>query len=291
MVRKFIPIPISELNNDTTKYCCKYVYKRGVNIGKKCLSGIYKNGVCKKHYCYIEKSKSKNYLKKCIYNTASGTCNRKCNFDSNYCKYHKNNDKHKVTIKCIYDKKKNGKNNSKKYLDIDGFIDIKNLVIKDYSLTKDSINSTQVILYEPNIFLDGLNNIFKHKINKKKIKKQKYKERKKIKLIEQKNCAINSESNEELTFIKKEFIYTGICPLGIKTFEYIKSPFKKSITINNIEFKCLRWKLNRFKIEVIMVIECLETSKKYKHTIKENDFKELMFKEYPKNIVENYLYN
>lgn len=119
MARKFIPIPISELDNENEKYCCNYLYKKGINIGKKCLGGIYRNGVCKKHYYYMEKFKKKSDIKKCIYNSINGNCNRHCKYDENYCKYHKNHNKYKVTIKKIYDKKDIKNKNNNKYLDID----------------------------------------------------------------------------------------------------------------------------------------------------------------------------
>lgn len=282
MARKFIPIPISNLDNTNIKYCCSYTFKRGINIGKYCLSGIYKDGVCKKHYYYIEKENIKSCKKRCIYNTINGNCNRFCKLDNNYCKYHKNSNKYKVNIKQIYDKKYTKKNKKKIYLDIDNSTNIKNIVIKE-KLVHDSVNTMQMILYEPNVFLNVLNNIFEHKRNKKK----KYKERKKInKQVIKGDCA----NNTNIISIKKEFIYTGIC-LGIKTFEYIQSPFRKCIIVNNMEFKCLRWKLNRIKIEVTMIIECIKTCKKYKHTIKESYFKKLLLEEFSENIVDHYLYD
>lgn len=71
---------------------------------------------------------------------------------------------------------------------------------------------------------------------------------------------------------------------------WIKSPLQNNIILFNKSFNCIKWHLNHIKVEVTLILEEVKTKNKYKHIIKEKDFKNILLREYDEKTVNYYLY-
>lgn len=174
MVRKYITIDIKKIS-EYNDLVCKYIFKKGINLGSRCYVRNHCDGYCLKHFKLVQKYEINKNTSRCKYKTINGYCNRKC-INKNICKYHKSTNKEEIENFSLKTKYNNEYKLICYYNDYKDKKKINNLIIKDDIYTK--YNNTQLL-----ICYNNDNSLFKSYLSKlkKKLKKKKYKENKKNK--------------------------------------------------------------------------------------------------------------
>lgn len=174
MVRKYITIDIKNIS-EYNDLVCKYIFKKGINLGSRCYVRNHCDGYCLKHFKLVQKYEINQNTSRCKYKTINGYCNRKC-INKNICKYHKSTNKEEIENFSLKTKYNNEYKLICYYNDYKDKKKINNLIIKDDIYTK--YNNTQLL-----ICYNNENSLFKSYLSKlkKKLKKKKYKENKKNK--------------------------------------------------------------------------------------------------------------
>lgn len=270
MVRKYITINIENIK-EHDHLVCKYTFKKGESLGKRCYVRNYKEGYCIKHFKLVQKYEQIKKIPKCQYKTKKGNCNRKC-INKNTCIYHKinrkehlinitkNKEKHKsVKLLCYYNDYKDKKQ-------------IENLVIKDNIC----INIPSIPLL---ICYNNDNTLFKKYISKlkKRIKKKTYKNKKKL---EKKK--INSN-------IKIEYFNEGKDKYGFPICFKRKSPFpNEQIYIDNVLYKNSYYEWKPVQKEVHLCCINIENNIKKAFIYSIKQFEEMLLNIYTEKTVNNY---
>lgn len=281
MVRKYITIDIKNIS-EYNELVCKYIFKKGESIGKRCYVRNYCDGYCLKHFKLVQKYEINKNIPRCKYKTQNGYCNRKF-INTNICKYHKTNKKE------VENFSKSKYNNEYKlicyYNDYKDKKKINNLIIKDDIHTK--YNNTQLL-----ICYNNDNTLFKTYLSKikKKLKKKKYKKNKN-KIIENNVGNINfSDIFDEVKEIRNRNIIKYELNIFVLTDKkFIKQMFDWCISIFSKKTKSD--KVFDYLINVAMIydiIPCNENDQNYNSISFQNykdKIKKLTLEIYKKDII------